>query len=435
MVAIGLLLVSFWPTLFPEATCFDGVQNGAERGVDCGGECARICAIDVQPPRVAWARSFAVSDGQYNAVAYIENRNAEAATEELRYTITLYDERGAITERSGVTTLPPDSTYPIFEGRLITRDREPIRTVVELKPTTEWYASETGRRSLTVPTFDLLDVDTAPRLEATLVNRELTEAEDVAVVATIFDRNGAALTASETYVERLAGDSRRDIVFTWPNPIAKTIRSCSVPIDVMLAVDLSGSMNNDQDDPPEPITSVLTAAEQFLARLRSGDQAGVVTFATDASVAHPLSADLAAARAVVSDLAIDPAEEQGSTNTGAAFAVAQEEFTSLRDNPDAREVMVILTDGLATAPDETPEEFARAQAAAVKEMGVEVYSIGLGEEVNMDFVRDIASRDETAFAALSADQIDGIYQRITGALCEDGPARVDIIPKSTDIIR
>ena len=96
--------------IYQAPTCFDFTQNGTEIGVDCGGGCTRICAFTVKPPSVLWAKSFEVIKGQYNAVGYVENKNIGAGTPAIGYTFKLFDETGLITERTGTTVLPPDST-------------------------------------------------------------------------------------------------------------------------------------------------------------------------------------------------------------------------------------------------------------------------------------------------------------------------------------
>src|SRR5690606_35601733 len=138
----------------------------------------------------------------------------------------------------------------------------------------------------------------------------------------------------------------QDIIFTWPTPIAKTLKSCEVPTDVVLAIDLSGSMNNDGDTPPQPITSVLQAANAFVNRLGEADQVGLVTFATEAAVTNALTTQKAMVADRVLGLRIDPKEEVGNTNTGDALLRAGEELTSARHNGEARKVLVLLTDGL-----------------------------------------------------------------------------------------
>ena len=277
----------------------------------------------------------------------------------------------------------------------------------------------------------MFDADTRPRLEATIENKELLEAKRTEVVATIFDARGNPLTSSRTFIDNFAPRSEEQIVFTWPEPIAKTVRSCEVPTDVAIAIDLSGSMNNDGGDPPQPVSDVLAAAEAFTGRMQTGDQVALVTFATEAVLQNPLTKELGRVADRISGLSINPADETGSTNTGAGIRVAHDELISGRHNGAARKVMVLLTDGLATSPDPEPEEFALAAANDIKRDGVIVYSIGLGSEVNMDFVRSVASTPNQAYQAVSRTEIDRIYRTITEEICEDGPAVIDIVPKTT----
>jgi len=418
--------------IYQAPTCFDRTQNGTEIGVDCGGVCTRICAFTVTPPNVVWAKSFEVIKGQYNAVGYVENKNIGAGTPEISYTFKLFDETGLIIERTGTTVLPPDSTYPVFEGRINTDGRVPINTTLELSPAELWYPSNFGRAQFRTIDLALVEAGTRPKLNVKMENTELVEARDVEVVATIFDAQGNPLTASQTFVDIFPPRSQKDLVFTWPYPIAKTIRSCSVPTDVVIAIDLSGSMNNDGGTPPQPISGVLAAASTFASQLRPLDRVSVVTFASTSSTPVALSGNSGSASAAIRALTINPKEETGNTNTGAGIAAAKRELNSPRHNPDARKIIVLLTDGLATAPEKNPEEFAKTEASFLAADGITLYTIGLGSAVNMDFLRSISSEAQLAYMAPTTATLGGIYQIITGAICEDGAARIDIIPKANN---
>lgn len=417
---------------YQSPTCFDRMQNGQEIGVDCGGACTRICAFTVKPPTVVWAKSFEVIKGQYNAVGYVENKNIGAGTPAIGYSFKLYDETGLITERTGTTVLPPDSTYPVFEGRITTNGRVPTKTTLELTPSDLWYPSNFGREQFKTVDLALIEAGTRPKLNVKMENTELVEAKNVEVVATIFDAGGNALTASQTFVDIFSPRSQKDLVFTWPYPIAKTIRSCTVPTDVVIAIDLSGSMNNDGGTPPQPITGVLTAASTFAQQLRPLDRVGVVTFASTSSIPVSLGSDASVAGTAIRTFKIDPKEETGNTNTGAGIALARAELNSSRHNPDARKIIVLLTDGLATAPNKNPEEFAQTQARLLAADDITLYTIGLGVGVNMDFLRTISSERQFAYAAPTTATLGGIYKIITGAICEDGAARIDVIPKANN---
>lgn len=436
-LSVLLLLIStgfYYSFLYTAPTCFDGEQNGLEAGVDCDGSCLRICAFSVAEPNVEWVRSFEVVPGQYNAVAYVVNENQGAGVAELPYTFKLYDADGLIVERKGVTVLPPNSVYPIFEGRINTGDRIPLQTQIEFEENVIWLPAEAGSDQFEIVQRELAAVDSsAPRLDAVLRNDAFTEARDVEVVAIIFDGIRNALTASRTEIPYFGGRSSEEVVFTWRQPIAKTIRSCEVPTDVVLAIDLSGSMNDDGDTPPEPITSVLTAAEAFVSRLNTRDQVGVVTYATNADTVKTLTNDKMSVAETIQDLAIEPEEEVGSTNTGEALIRTMEEMSSSRHSPNARKVLVLLSDGLATAPEDEPEAYALTAADALKETGTQIFTIGLGDNVNADFMRRIASSENNYFFAPTVSTLSRVYESITAEICEDGPAVIEIIPKTKTV--
>lgn len=429
LVLIGAGIYSKY--IYAPPSCFDGVQNGTERGVDCGGACARVCAFDVREPVVQWSRAFRITDGFYNAVAYVENRNLTVGTPALNYTFSFYNESGdLITSRSGTTFLPPDSVYPIFEPRVAMGNQIPAETFLEIESIDNWTEASIGREQFEVRERTLSGVDNRPRLDTRIFNTLIQDEFDVEIVATIFDQNGNALTASRSVVPLLEAREEKSVVFTWPEAIAATLRSCEVPTDVVLAIDLSGSMNDDGGDPPEPVSSVLAAAANFVDRLKEKDQVAVVTFATHASLVEGLSNSLSTVQSTVEGLSIDPIDERGSTNTGDAIVFTHDEFKSPRHNSNARKVAVLLTDGLANAPGENAEAYALNAATTLKADDVAVFAIGLGESVNEEFVREMASSEAHAFFAAEPSTLDTIYRRISSAICEDGPAVIDIIPKT-----
>jgi len=415
--------------IYEPSSCFDNSENGSESGIDCGGRCVRICTVDTLPPLERWVRTFRSSEGRYNVVAYVENRNVTAGVKELSFTMSLYDKDGLITERKGVTPFAPQSLVPFFEGRVDTGRRVPTQVMISYDSNPVWVPATSNDIRFTTERRILASADTQPVLSATLENASLTDARDVEVVATIFDKKGNALTASRTRVPSFEARSTEDIVFTWQEPIATTIRSCEVPTDVILGIDLSGSMNNDAGTPPQPITSVLTAAQSFVSRLNEDDQIGVVTFATEASTKIPLTADQKNVGSAISKLGIAPTDETGSTNTGDALNRAREEFGSTRHSVDARKIFILLTDGLATAPDDEPEAYALLAAEALKATGVVVYTIGIGADVDEEFLKQIATDGKHYFRAPERTTIGRIYEDITSALCEDGAAVIEIIPK------
>src|SRR3990167_3757647 len=108
----GALYFGYRTFFYTAPTCFDGMQNGEEAGVDCDGSCEKICIAQIAQPSIEWAKAFKVQDGLYHAVALIANTNRVAGTRELADTLTVEEEGGGIGERKGTLTLPPAGGYP-----------------------------------------------------------------------------------------------------------------------------------------------------------------------------------------------------------------------------------------------------------------------------------------------------------------------------------
>jgi Mg-chelatase subunit ChlD len=433
LLTIGAIgLVVFYANFYVAPNCFDGISNGEERGADCGGGCVQICQADVIPPIVVWTESFLINEGQYNVVAYVENQNQSIGTPDLGYTFQLLSNGKVIGERSGVTALPPNSIYPVFEGRVFTDSNQKVTdTRIVINSPASWLPSSVGRDQFRTLDINLTSADSRPRLNVQLENTTLDKATGVEVVATIFNDAGDPVTSSQTFVESIEARSTREIVFTWPNPIAKTVRNCVIPTDVALAIDLSGSMNNDGENPPQPVTSALRSASQFVGNLRDNDQVAVVTFASEALLANQLTNQRSQVATGITDLVINPKEETGFTNTASALTLADAELSSGRHNESARRVLVLLTDGLPTARGN--DEFVletEAIAREIKSSGVEIYAIGLGENVDQAFIEAVASGNQNAYLAPTGTELNRIYSEITSSLCEVGPTKIDVVAKT-----
>ena len=85
--------------------------------------------------------------------------------------------------------MPPNSVYPIFEGRIYT-DTPITSTRLVLETADMWLPAYIGREQFKTSNILLTGADTRPRLEASIENTELTSAEKVEIVATLFNESG-----------------------------------------------------------------------------------------------------------------------------------------------------------------------------------------------------------------------------------------------------
>lgn len=145
--------------------------------------------------------------------------------------------------------------------------------------------------------------------------------------------------------------------------------------DLMLAVDLSGSMQIedmqvDGDEGVQRLVAVKAVVDDFL-RHRRGDRVGLIVFGTRAYVQAPLTFDLDTVGRFLREAQIGFAGEETAIGDALGLAVKR-----LRARPGDRHVLILLTDGANTAGNVTPLAAARLAA----ENHIVVYTIGIGAE-------------------------------------------------------
>ncbi len=205
-------------------TCTDGIQNGAEEGIDCGGGCPIICSFRAADPIVHWSRLFEVAPGLYTVVALVENPNLSFETDDVPFTFKLRDSNNILVyERKGTAYLPARSIVPVFETGIRTGERAPARVDFEFLRAPVWAESAEWESGVSVTSRVLENEVDAPRLTATIRNDTLSMITELPVVAVLFDAEGNALQASRTVIDSIPESSEKTIVFTWPKPFAAPV--------------------------------------------------------------------------------------------------------------------------------------------------------------------------------------------------------------------
>lgn len=209
--------------LYRAPNCQNGERDGDERGVDCGGKCARVCPADVQPLLVHFVRSFEIDTGVWGAVASVENRNPEAGARTVPYVFKLYDADNLLLyERHGAAYIPPHKVFALFEGRMYTGDRAASRATFSFleEPLLE-RMTEPG---LLVATKGFTTHERSSLLEAVITNPTRTPVEGIDATALLFASDGNIIGASATAVKKLAGEGSITLSFTWPRALETPAR-------------------------------------------------------------------------------------------------------------------------------------------------------------------------------------------------------------------
>jgi Ca-activated chloride channel family protein len=164
------------------------------------------------------------------------------------------------------------------------------------------------------------------------------------------------------------------IAATRPQFIGDPVRMPVTGRDILLAVDLSGSMETEDMVLGRQVANRLTAvkfvAGDFIER-REGDRLGLVLFGDQAYLQTPLTFDRKTVRTLLDESAIGLAGQRTAIGDAIGLAVKR-----LRDQPQENRVLILLTDGANTAGSVAP---LKAADLAAQE-GVRIYTIGVGAD-------------------------------------------------------
>ena len=152
-----------------------------------------------------------------------------------------------------------------------------------------------------------------------------------------------------------------------PQDVDEQRRSSAEGIDIMLAVDVSGSMLA-RDFKPDRITAAKEVAGHFIAD-RYGDRLGLVVFAGEAFTQSPLTTDQSTLQTMLSRIRSGIIEDGTAIGNGLATAINR-----LRESDAKSKVIILLTDGVNNRGEIAP--LMAADIAA--DMGIKVYTIGVG---------------------------------------------------------
>jgi Ca-activated chloride channel family protein len=169
--------------------------------------------------------------------------------------------------------------------------------------------------------------------------------------------------------------------------------------DLMLALDLSGSMNEPDMELGGDVVDRLTAAKAVLSDFidrRAGDRLSLLVFGRQAHVLTPFTLDRDSVREQLADSVVGLAGQETAIGDAIGLAVRR-----LRDEPSGERVLVLLTDGVNTAGILDPRKAAGIAANA----GVRIHTVAFGGEGGMSlfgFRLPAAGGDEIDEATLRA---------------------------------
>lgn len=181
--------------------------------------------------------------------------------------------------------------------------------------------------------------------------------------------------------------------------------------DLMLAVDLSGSMMINDFEIKGQAVDRLSALKMILGDFidrRKGDRLGLILFGSQAYLQTPLTFDTATVKQLLMEAVVGLAGKETALGDAIGLAVKQ-----LRDSPQESRVLVLLTDGNNNTGELVPEK--AAELAANANLKVHTVAIGSNEAIVQTLfgarrVHPSAEIDEGALKMI-AEKTGGQYFR------------------------
>ncbi len=178
--------------------------------------------------------------------------------------------------------------------------------------------------------------------------------------------------------------------------------SDELPINVALVIDRSGSMAGDK------LTYVKRALHKFVKGLRPKDYLSIVLYDSDVQVI--VKSEKLKNIPNINEI-INSIEDRGATNIYDGMIAGYKEVEK-HFNPKATNKVILLTDGLVNTGVTDLEAIAKGSLAYNKE-GIEISTIGVGDDVNFSLLQQLAKQGHGAnhFIGDSEEDIFKVFEQ------------------------
>jgi hypothetical protein len=210
LVVIALLVGGYYLNYVkPAPTCFDGIQNQGEQGIDCGGPCAVSCSLrSVKPLAVADRVLVLRPDAAHMSfLTQVSNPNHDYAARNFSYSFELLDARGAV-----IQSYPGESFIYAGEVKYILAANVPAPQTnyssvdIKLDSNPDWVPAGQfpGPPQLNTAGAQTNISSDKMSVDGNVTNLEAAPLKSVTIVAIFRGKLGQVAGASQTEVENLA---------------------------------------------------------------------------------------------------------------------------------------------------------------------------------------------------------------------------------------
>lgn len=230
IILVGVVIIPAFLLFYKAPTCSDGLKNGNEEGIDCGGSCQKLCQSSFLPATVAWTRFEKVTPNLYNVASYIINPNTTGEAVNVPYKIALYDENGQLMlEQYSTVTISPHRNALAFIPSVDVGKQVPAHAIFAgFTVAPNWQKKSDPLASLQVTDKKYVEDANSSSLTVTLVNNSVNPLPRMTVYAILYNQAGNVVGFSKTVVDGIDGKGTTIAPFTWPENRAGSVVSIEV---------------------------------------------------------------------------------------------------------------------------------------------------------------------------------------------------------------
>jgi VWFA-related protein len=215
---------------------------------------------------------------------------------------------------------------------------------------------------------------------------------DVNITVTVRDDSGVPVSGVPLSAFALsAGETRLEL-----SDVA-TATNTDGGVSVVLAFDVSGSMSG------EPLETAKAAGKSLIAQLGPNDLVAVLAFNDSVVIVQPFTSDVSALTAAIDSLA--------ASRDTALYQAVSESVALAQSGDSSRRAVVLLSDGTDHGGVSTSTR--ESSLAAAGSAGAPVFAVGLGDQIDQEYLTAISSSTSGALAiAPNPASLEGLYTSI-----------------------
>jgi len=202
-------------------------------------------------------------------------------------------------------------------------------------------------------------------------------------------------------------------------------------IDIMIALDASGSMQGEDFQPQNRLAVAKQVIKDFIDK-RKSDRLGMVVFAGEAYLQCPLTVERPMIQDIVDEIDFESVPVNG-TAIGDAIALAA---SRMIDSKAKSKIILLLTDGMNNKGKIDPETAAKTAA----DLGIRIYCVGIGKDGLVPYPNPHSlffgkryeqnQFDETALREIAKATGGKFYRATSGGVLWDNIRDIDRLERS-----